>query len=186
MPRTFYWDRKTTTEEALDLSIFRLNKWSLLSGFTSSTLTWRWRLSGRKCSIGIIVDVRDNPYVRLQYTKTDQEGNKKDFDYQVPLVTTPCNFGGKRYWFCCRVCGKKVGCLYLGKEYFICRTCADLTYESRNESRMGRPGGIGHFIVSDRKIEELMKNIKREYYAGKPTRKYKRVLKLMDHDGSMI
>ena len=175
MERWYYCNKKATVEEKLDLSIFRLNKWNLLNGYASTTVTWTWRLSGRKNSIRVIVNTEDDPYVRLQYTLTDREGNKKDIDFEVRLTTTPCNFGGVRYWFCCPLCGQRVGCLYSHDDYFCCRTCANLTYESRNESRLGRFGNIGYCIVAERKMEELYMSIKRWTWRGKPTRRARKL-----------
>jgi hypothetical protein len=58
--------------------------------------------------------------------------------YAVKVISTPCRFGGKRYWFLCplamqgRRCGRKVARLYLppGQSVFGCRLCHDLTYTS--------------------------------------------------------
>lgn len=185
MARYFYWDKKTTVEAALDLSIYWLNKQNLLNGHAFTTLTWTSSGSGRKSSVGLWVQTKIDPHVQLTYTKTDREGNKKNFDCKVPLTTTPCNFGGVRYWFCCPDCGQRVGCLYLDKEYFTCRTCANLTYDSRNESRLGRPGGIGYFLILENMLDKLYRNLKRRYYAGRPTRKYRQVLKLQNRMDSI-
>ena len=183
----YYFDAKTTVEQATQLNIFKLKEFGLLRGYATSTLTWTWRLSGRKNSIGIIVDVRDNPYVKVNYTVTDRStGEKTDYDYKISLTTTPCHFGGVRYWFICPLsmngvyCGRRTGTLYLasGGNYFGCRHCYDLSYESRNESRLGRWGQIGYFLVAERRIRELEEKIKCRHYAGKPTRRYRRVLKL--------
>jgi hypothetical protein len=64
-----------------------------------------------------------------------------ELDYKARLVWTPCNFGGRRWWFVCplvvngRACNRRVGVLYLGGgKYFGCRPCHDLTYESSRES----------------------------------------------------
>ena len=63
-------------------------------------------------------------------------------DYWVDLETTPCNFGGQRWWFLCpltrngRPCRRRCGKLYSppGNLYFGCRRCNDLTYRSCQES----------------------------------------------------
>lgn len=180
----YYFNAKTTVEQATQLNIFKLKEFGLLRGYATSTLTWTWRLSGRKNSIGIIVDVRDNPYVKVNYTTTDRStGEKRDYDYTISLTTTPCNFGGKRYWFICPLslngvyCGRRVGTLYLasGGNYFGCRHCYDLSYESRNESRLGQFGNIGFPLVAERKIEELYRQIKRWTWRGKPTKKVRKL-----------
>ena len=113
-------------------------------------------------------------HVRFIYAQTDQEGNKKKFDYKVPLTTTSCNFGGFRYWFECLFCQRRVGVLYKRGDYFACRHCQYLTYESRNLS--GRWKWAGN-IISEPEIDALRKEVKRIYYNGRPTRKLKRYLR---------
>lgn len=179
----YYIHSKTTVEQATQLSIFKLKEFGLLGGYANTTLNWTWRLSGRKNSIGIIVDTEDL-YAKVNYTTTDRNtGEKTDYDYKIRLTTTACNFGGVRYWFICPLnvngiyCGRRVGTLYLasGGNYFGCRHCYDLSYESRNESRLGRFGNIGYTIVTEHKIEELYGQIKRWTYKGKPTKKVRKL-----------
>ena len=181
----YYFDPKTTVEQATQLNIFKLKEFGLLDGYAATTLSWKWRLSGRKTSIGIIADIeKAEPFIRVNYTTTDRNTDEKtDYNYKISLTTTPCNFGGVRYWFICPLsingvyCGRRVGSLYLapGRKYFGCRYCHDLSYESRNESRLGRFGNIGYTIVAERKIEELYSQIKRWTWRGKPTRKARKL-----------
>jgi hypothetical protein len=57
------------------------------------------------------------------------------------LVSTPCHFGGVRWWFQCsgmsvgNPCGRRVGKLYLppGERYFACRYCHNLIYKACKE-----------------------------------------------------
>jgi hypothetical protein len=181
----YYFDAKTTVEQATQLNIFKLKEFGLLDGFRASTLTWTHRPSGHENSIGITVDIEEpKPYVKVKYTNTSRStGEKTDYDYKISLTTTPCNFGGVRYWFICPLskngvyCGRRTGTLYLasGGHYFGCRHCYNLSYESRNESRLGRIGNIGFPIVAERKIEELYSQIKRWTWRGKPTRKARKL-----------
>ncbi len=178
----WYYDNKKTVEESTELCIFRLNRWGLLKGWHSTNLTWTRRLGGSQSSAGLVVDVTGSePYARLYYTITRyRDGSKQDYDYSIGLVKTPCHWGGVRYWFLCPQCGRRVSKLYrkpLGEMYF-CRICNDLTYESRNETRLGRRGQIRHFLAAERQMRELESKLKRRFYAGKPTRRYRRVLKL--------
>jgi len=152
----------------------------LLEGYCHTGLTWTRSLSGHKSSIGIAVDVLGEPYVKLRYTITDRNsGEKADYDYKVSLTTTPCHFGGVRYWFICPLvrngspCGRRVGTLFLssGGKYFGCRHCYDLSYESRNECRLGRFGQLGYVLKAERQVEELREKIKRWTYRGRPTKK---------------
>lgn len=163
------------------IDIFWLKKYGYLDGWRTGGIKWTRGLFGNESSIGIEgYTMTDEPYVRFFYTITRQNGEKKEMDYKIPLTTTPCNFGGERYWFVCplsvsgKYCGRRVGTLYGGGDYYGCRHCYDLTYESRNLSGVFK--GMGS-IVSEPKLEKMESEIKREYYNGKMTKKYKSYLK---------
>ncbi len=150
----------------------------------AGVITWTRNNWGEenKSSVGIEVSIKEGEkYLRIYYTQTDLETQeKKDFDYKIPLTTTPCRYGGVRYWFVCPCykngvyCGKRVAKLYKNGDYFACRHCYNLTYESRNQN------GIYRSFVSEPDVEEAWNAVKRTYYRGKPTRKYKRYLKLRE------
>lgn len=187
----YYCGSKTTVEQATKLSIFKLKEFGLLKGYGASNLTWTHSLSGRQNSIGIIVNTNEL-YAKVNYTNTDRyTGKKTDYDYKIQLTTTPCHFGGVRYWFVCPLvvngipCGRKTGTLYLasGGNYFGCRHCYNLSYESRNECRLGRYGQIGHFLGIERRIEELQGQIKRWTWQGRPTRKARKLHALRQKSG---
>jgi hypothetical protein len=74
-------------------------------------------------------------------------------------------------------CGRRVGTLFLssGGKYFGCRHCYNLSYESRNESRLGRIGQLGYLLKAERQFEDLYKQIKRWTYKGKPTKKARKL-----------
>jgi len=172
----YYFDAKTTVEQATQLSIFKLKEFGLLNGYAATTLTWTRKLSGHKSSIGIIVDT-ENLYAKVNYTITDRNTDEKtDYDYKISLTTTPCNFGGVRYWFICPLsvngvyCGRRTGMLYLasGGRYFGCRHCYNLSYESQNECRLGRFGQLGYVLKVDKQYEELYESIKRWTWRGCP------------------
>lgn len=52
----------------------------------------------------------------------------------VHLDWTPAHFGGRRPWFICGNCRRRVAILYGAGKYFACRHCYDLTYLSCQES----------------------------------------------------
>jgi hypothetical protein len=177
---------KITVEEATKLNIVKLKEFGLLKGYGASTLTWTYRLSGRQNSIGIIVDTNEL-YAKVNYTNTNRStGKKTDYDYKIQLTTTPCHFGGVRYWFICPLvingayCGRRTGTLYIvsGGNYFGCRHCYDLSYESRNENHSGRFGQMGYYLKAERQKEELRDQIKRWTWRGRPTRKVRKLQSL--------
>jgi hypothetical protein len=156
----------------------------LLRGYCASTLTWTRKLSGKQSSIGITVNIEDEPYVKVNYTITDcYTDEKTDYDYKINLTTTPCHFGGVRYWFICPLstngvyCGRRTGTLYLasGGKYFGCRHCYNLSYESRNEPHFARRGGLYYPLKLDSQIEKLCSQINRRTYKGRPTKKARKL-----------
>ncbi len=160
------YSHRRTVEECRSVSVTYLRRNGFLDALCkSSQLTWS-RNGEITASIGIesnFID-EDNPYVRLTYTSTNRATNKeKKLDYKVLLTSTPCHFGGKRWWFICPLtvngipCRRRLGVLYLGGDYFGCRHCHDLTYESVKENhrydalfrRMGyNPKDVRHFFRS--------------------------------------
>ena len=125
-------------------------------------------------------------YIRFQYSQIEHNGESNDFDYTVKLISTNCNYGGKRWWFKCPLikdgipCNRRVGVLYKQGDYFGCRHCHDLTYSSKKENRNSIYFSLFKTLLSYKKIEEIQKTMKRDFYAGKPTRKLKRIMKLYE------
>lgn len=178
----YYWSKKEEADDLYQVSVAFLNKYGYFDVFwKSGTVTWS-RNGEKTGNISIQAALGDNEqYVRFSYTQTDNSsGEKTDLDYKIPLTTTPCYFGGKRYWFTCPwyvshiYCGRRVGVLYLSGKYFACRHCNDLSYSSRNLSGISKTAGQ---VISEPYLEELRQQVKREYYAGKITKKFKRYLK---------
>jgi len=178
----YYWSKKEKADSLKQVSVSFLKKHGYFNnGWHSGIITWS-RNGEETGSISIQSFIsEDEQYVKFIYTQTDKNtGEKKNFDYKIPLTTTPCYFGGKRYWFSCplytngKYCGRRVGVLYLGGEYFACRHCCDLTYYSRN---LGGISKIAGRIISLPELEKLESEVKRKYYVGKMTKKYKRYLK---------
>jgi len=141
------WSDRKTVEECKSIDAFWLNREGYFCGFVRGSIQWKNALDEVTGSIGIEISVDEESleenYVRLFYTQTNNFTKEKtELDYKVELVTTPCTFGGIRYWFICplvvngRPCGRRVGKLYLppGGKYFGCRYCYNLTYRSCKES----------------------------------------------------
>ena len=152
----YHWDKKDTVEDSRSISISFLRKHGFLCGYKSGQVTWS-RNEEEVASIGVAVStMNDEDYVKFNYTTTHRStGEKTSYDYKVSLTTTPCHFGGVRYWFICPLtikgnyCGRRVGTLNKapGANYYGCRHCYDLSYESRNETRLGRFAAMGYVLL---------------------------------------
>ena len=132
--------KKIQVEQCLQLPIKTIYR-SLAPGYWGSV---QWSIGDRATnSIRYRVEGDEQPRaVWFVYTQTNRvTGQKTDFDYQVPLTTTPLPWGGVRYWFVCTLsknevyCGRRVGVIFLppGYQYFGCRHCYELTYRSCQE-----------------------------------------------------
>ncbi len=177
---------RNLAEQSNALSIFWLKKEGILDcEYKSGVVTWTFGFSENKSSIGYtLVKNSDNGnYIQLNYTQTDRwSGEKTNLDYRIELTTTPCYFGGKRYWFVCplskngKYCGRRVGVIYNIGKYYGCRHCGNVAYSAQAESKKFR--GCTSVCAPD--IDKAEAEVKRKYYNGKATRKYKRLIRLED------
>lgn len=178
---------KNQAEWSNKFSVVFLKKHGYLEGgLRYGNIKWTYEMSGNESSIGFFVtigmkDVSDiDDSIRLRYANTNRRtGEQENMDYRVELTTTPCNFGGKRYWFICPItkngkyCGRRVGVLFSIGKWFGCRHCGEIAYATQMEGGKYRWNGVS---IPD--IERAEKEVKRYYYNGRPTRKYRRVMRL--------
>jgi hypothetical protein len=181
----YSYSSKDEADDLKKISTSFLKKHDYFCGMRSGTMTWTHGRSGDKSSVGIEVrTISGDQYLRIHYTQTEQSGEKKDFDYKIPLTSTACNYGGMRWWFICpmnrdgKYCGRRVGTIYKNGDLFACRHCYDLTYASKKVNRSYKHFALFNVLEVEMKTEELESQIKRRYYAGKPTRKQRKLNRL--------
>ena len=80
--------------------------------------------SFRKININDLVR-QSNQKLKRQYL----DSLSLDSGLKIDLVTSRTRFGGKRYWFQCPNCQKRVGVLYRGTDQFGCRSCLGKRYK---------------------------------------------------------
>ncbi len=144
-------NKKTTVEECKSISTTFLKKHGYLYGSWKGGM--KWMRNGEEISSieFMITTMKQDGHIRLQYAHTDrQTGKKEGLDYTAQLVTTPCYFGGRRWWLLCPLvkngvsCSRRVLKLHLGGKYFGCRHCYNLTYTSSQEHDSRVNWLIGH------------------------------------------
>lgn len=121
--------RKTSDMRQIDVR--RLAREKRL--YKGASFGWEWRDAdtGEK-QASIWMKVIDG-CLECSYTLNSQH----DVKDRAPLITTECNYGGKRYWFTCPCCGGRCAVLYLSKRV-ACRKCHQLVYESQSENLCNR------------------------------------------------
>jgi hypothetical protein len=122
-----------TVDGTRSLKIFELKHHTILA--VGKPRTWCWRTEDGKLTRFVILwygHVRDGELeIVFNYRDTFRR-------QRVPVVTTPCNYGGSRPWFRC-VCGRRVGVLFDGISAFVCRSCLRLGYACQQQAARWRP-----------------------------------------------
>lgn len=166
----------TQIDSLLSIDMKSLRAWGVLE----KVVYWGrylWSRSGEKIasiSYTLNLDHPDGPCMRLNY-RTIPYGETEwvPREYDVKLISTPCHYGGKRWWFCCPIlgCGRRSRILYSHRTYYVCRKCTGCWYDSQNY----RPPSLRalHHLFN---AEDFEQNLKRKYYRGQPTRRYRRFL----------
>jgi len=145
---------KRSTKNMRVLDIRKLHRDGLLK--PGGSFTWQWsRFGDVVASIGCTVDTINS--VTLNYRTRPNSGEWQDKRYQVMVDWTACNYGGRRPWWLCPCCGRRVAVLWGGSTY-ACRHCHRLAYQSTRNSpdsqafaradkvrkRLGWCAGIAH------------------------------------------
>jgi hypothetical protein len=145
---------KTTTNDSLPLDVRALSRRGLLARGAGGTSRW-WYGSDKERGSSISF-VSDGQAVTLLFSCRGESVKQR-----LLLVWTPCNFGGRRVWFSCPQCARRVAVVYYAGSVFACRHCCGLGYGCQKESpadrtlrrvgrlraRLGDPhGNVGDFI----------------------------------------
>jgi hypothetical protein len=173
-PHTF----PTLFDDALQLSISKLKGWGYLHPNQIKSGTLNWSRNGNPTgSISIQVNTHsEQPYAELDYKYRDEPRN-----YKVFLAYTPTNLNrGKIWYFICPHTNKRCRKLYSIGGYFLHREAfRGCMYETQTQSKRYRQldKTFGAYFKRDKLYTELyQKNFKRTY-AGKPTKRYLRIMK---------
>ena len=126
------WNRKydSTTDDAIKLDIADLKKAGLCASPSTRKLTWSangmLKLDLKVRREGSTISINDATY----------RGDLRFDDYRqkIELLERTTKKGGSFHLFKCPYCYKARRHLYLSEFFFICRTCAKLTYKSRREN----------------------------------------------------
>ena len=172
-PQTF----PTLYNEALQIHISKLKGWGYLEPEQIKSGTINWSRNGNHTgSISILVNTQDEqPYIELDYKYRDEPRH-----YKVYLTSTPSNLNrGKIWYFICPQTKKRCRKLYSIGGYFLHREAfSGCMYEIQTQSKKYRQLDklFGAFLKFDDLYSQLNKKNFKKSYAGKPTKRYLRIM----------
>lgn len=175
MPKPYTFP--TLYNEALQLSISKLKGWGYLAPGQIKSGTINWSRHGESAgSISITANTRsEQPYIELDYKYRDEPRK-----YKVYLTSTPSNLNrGEIWYFICPQTNKRCRKLYSIGGYFLHREAfKGCMYETQTQSKRYRQldKTLGAYFKSDNLYSELYEKNFKKTYAGKPTKKYLRIM----------
>jgi hypothetical protein len=171
-----------TTSGAMRLEINSLLKTNCLVKGKRIDYVLSWS-NGSKMNIQSVYNDTDI-YLHLKYNITNRETKQiKNFDYKIHIGKVKSNLGnGYNLYFYCPESAIRCKVLYLcyGAERFKCRQAYNnrIYYNSQTHSKEYRLNG--RYFKLEKTINELYEKRDTTNYKGKPTKRYLRLLKLLD------
>lgn len=175
MPKPHTFPTLFDEVKTVSISFLTKHRYLKLNQWQSGTITWS--SNGNKTgSISIQVNTHsEQPYIELDYKYRDEPRN-----YKVYLTSTPSNLNrGEIWYFICPQTKKRCRKLYSIGGYFLHREAFNgCMYESQTQSKKYRQldKTLGAYFKSDNLYSELYKKNFKKTYAGKPTKKYLRIM----------
>lgn len=142
------WKSKTTALRHIDVR--RLAREKLLR--PGLLFVWQWEDCEGKQTGRIHIQTRDGGII-VSYRR-----GEADIRQDVKLSDSDCRYGGRRLWFTCPYCCRRVALLYIGNR-LACRRCFLLAYPSQSE------GAIDRLWRKHRKLDVRLNDGKRKTWA---------------------
>jgi hypothetical protein len=171
----------TLFEDVLQLHLCKLKEWGYLEPNKLTKATYSWSRNGKQIgSISIYVNSNsEQPFIELDYNYKDEPRK-----YKVLLTSTPSNLGkGLIWYFICPSTGKRCRKLYSIGGYFLHREAfKGCMYEKQTQSKYSRKVDktLGAFFDAENLAAQLYKKHFKQTYAGKPTKRYLRIMEKID------
>jgi len=135
MGRPAYGGR-TTCEECKSLDVRRWHREGCLAAGQWFTASWTY---GGKPAGSISAWTEPDSVILTFNWRGSGNNESRSVEQRVKIVWTNCRLGGRRPWFQCTACARRVAKLYLcGRPIFACRHCLGLAYTSQQESPRDR------------------------------------------------
>lgn len=118
------------TDDMRSLDVRSLHREGLLT--PGNTFGRSWMRHGETIA-GILISVYEDRAL-LSYWQSWRGSPWAECSNTVMLKWTSCHFGGKRPWWECPFCARRVALLYSGRGSYACRRCFQLAYRCQRET----------------------------------------------------
>lgn len=131
---------KQKAEDCRSLDVNRLHREGCLRPGRMGN--WVWSRDGEE--VARIGYKAEEGRLVLDYRVRQNGGDWEPITETVPITRVACNYGSERPYFLCpgvmngRHCRRRVGKLFSGGRYFLCRHCYSVAYASQSEARYDR------------------------------------------------
>ena len=122
------YEAKRTTDAGPAIDIRQLQRRRGLAPGDKFVATWT---RGGMVAAQVAIEVQQNNLL-FRYVHVSGAGDREPVDCVVPIVATPCNYGGLRRWLRCPECKKRIAVIYVSRSC-ACRHCHELVYSSQRE-----------------------------------------------------
>ncbi len=166
----------TLYNDARQISLSKLKKWGYFKPGQGKGCKLAW---GKNETGSVLIQVNaldeQNPYIKLEYNYLG-----KPINYRIQLIPVPSNLGiGVSWYFLCPRTGKRCRKLYWVDGYFFHREAfKGCMYESQTQSKKYR--GLDNTLVADLRTDQLYEQLYKKHfkkqYAGKPTKKFLKLI----------
>lgn len=155
---TWYrYKKKRRIENSITLSMQDFRRKIFLD--SKGKFAWQW-VTGNQFVVKYRVDWGEAPIIVLEHAL--RSGGI--LELPIHLKATKTNFGGQRWWFQCPLivegvpCERRVSKLHLppGAQYFGCRHCHELTYQSSQTAHQ-TDRGTGTIEWAEHWVDTLLK-----------------------------
>ena len=171
-------------EQVFQLSTTNLKAWGLLEPkqIKANSIVWNDGIFKVKIEVNTLWK---EPFVTLRYTY-----HNKRIYYSIKLISVTSNLGfGKVWFFQCPQTKKHCRKLYLIDGYFLHREAfKGAIYDKQTESKKYRDFAKNHEAVY--KVRDLYEQLQskhfKSHYAGKPTKRYLKLLEQIDQNEQMV
>ena len=164
-------------DNVFQLSTTKLKEWGYLNPYQvkNGVITW-----GDFGGVTARISIRVNTYAEEPFIVLDYSSNGEPRKYKVKLVSVPSNLGkGLIWYFLCPQTNKRCRKLYSIGGYFLHRAAFNgCMYETQNQSKKYRQLNkiLGAYFKTDDLYSQLYQKHFKKTYAGKPTKKYLRIM----------